>query len=223
MVTKQGCLTQFIRKYPGATSLVAIQQEFFDRAIRALLDKAEFRQNSVTLGSIVAGTYEYSWPEASLKAYQGSWFDSATSWWGLTLTSEANLRDLDPAWPASIRNGSPRKFYISARSSGLVIGFDQNPTVATVNGFPYALIQTEDNASLGLTDTIPPSLLDETPIVYRMCQYWAEEHDKGMMGEWERKAKEADITAVKHLREILPNLPEEQNLPPLSPFTTRII
>ncbi len=222
MVTKQTCLQGFIDKYPGATSLTAKQSTFFDRALRALLAKAEFRQDSESFVAIVAGTSEYAWPEGS-KALGATWYESATSHWGLLMTSEAALRDLDPDWPASIRSASPRRFYLSARSTGLVIGFDTAPSVSSVSGYPKAVVQTEESASLGLTDTIPPSLLDELPIVYRMCQYWAEEHDKGMLSTWLTMADNADKTAVKHLRTLIPALPQEQSLPPAVAFNRRII
>lgn len=227
MDTVQQVLDSFKRRYPGC-SVAAVQKEIFDRVYRRLMDQAEFRTTDISISALIAGTREYAVPESALKAYSGTWWGSGTSKFPLRLTTESALRDLHPGWDqvTATDRGTAGYFYIAARPNGnsaqFVVGFDRVPSEDTVSGYPYVVLHVEQQVVLGLTDTIPSTFLDGMGIMYRMCQFWAEEQDRGAVAGWKNLADEEERRQINHLHQFLPDVPD-RTLPVYGALTTRII
>lgn len=227
MKTVDQVITRFRRHYPGCDATTAL--DLFQTAYKRLLDKAQFRTADVAIPTIVAGTREYTWPEADLRVYGVTWYRGATDCQALLPTSEDALRDRDPAWKDSAANGEPRSFYIASRvdSSGsntakLVIGFDVAPATSTSAGFPMAVCHCEEHTAISGSTVIPCSVLDEMYFVYAICEFWAYEEDIQKAAVWERKRIQEESIQISHLKQLVPG-EETVLLPPASMFRRRVL
>jgi hypothetical protein len=216
MKTVDQIITRFRRHYPGCDATTAL--DLFQTAYKRLLDKAQFRTADVTFSSIVSGTREYAWAEADLRVYGVTWCKDASSFWALTPSSEDELRDRDPAWKESASSGDPTAFYLAARSSGVVLGFDVTPGTTTSGGYPKAVCHCEEHAAIAGSTTIPFSVLDEMYFVYAMCEFWAYEEDAQKAGLWERKRLQEESIQIEHLKKLTATT-ETHLLPPATMFS----
>jgi hypothetical protein len=219
MKTVDQIISRFRRHYPGCDAATAL--DLFQTAYKRLLDKAQFRTSDATYSSIVAGTREYAWAEADLRVYCVTWYKDASSFWALRPSSEDELRDRDGAWKESAATGDPAAFYVAARTTGLVLGFDIAPGTTTVGGYPKAVCHCEEHAAISGSAVIPYSVLDEMYFVYAMCEFWAYEEDAAKAGLWERKRVQEESIQIEHLKKLTATT-ETVLLPAKGPFSRAI-
>src|SRR5579862_7191465 len=135
MKTVDQVIIRFRRHYPGCDATTAL--DLFQTAYRRLLDKAEFRVADFNL-DVIAGVREYPWPEAGLRCYGVTWYNSATSWRALRPTSEDELRDRCPTWKDGKQLGA------TIAVSGVTTG----PPAVVSTSVPHGLLASNDGTEL---------------------------------------------------------------------------
>jgi hypothetical protein len=118
---------------------------------------------------LTSGTQEYALSGLTpglLKIWDAAYFTAATSWNPIYPTNvDSAYYDRGPAWWATTSKGQTFQYY----ERGGNIGFIPTPSVTSVAGYPFVMVQYSEIPIMGSDDTLPP--VDTVfPWVFMMCE-----------------------------------------------------
>jgi hypothetical protein len=179
MATPQTVLNTFAIAFPDCPASNA--KDLFDECYMELVSRCELEMTEVDV-SLVDGTREYSISAGIFNVYEAYYkFTSDTSeWrplWETNIDTQATIRK---GWRIGEGStaGGPLMYYIASASSGSsaanVVGFDPIPDTTTVSGYPKVTLYCNKHVALGLSDTIPTSLLNTAIFTMGMAVKWCQ-------------------------------------------------
>lgn len=162
-ITVASVLARIQRRFPDCSDAVATA--YVNEVHQDLLRQLPIVTATEDI-SLVAGTQEYAYAEATIKIVSAEYFGSATDRHHMFPTDLDHLNNNEPGWRSRGR-GRPTRYYLWRDSSGNgVIGFDPTPVSTTSGGYPLVrLYQTRVETLTGASN-LPEGILSAELYVY---------------------------------------------------------